>query len=95
MSRRYWDYNVLDYEENVVDGFYDMYGLSTDPVIQGKIPSLTDLETNLGNSGYEVIVVNRKIDHALEELVQVAHCIALDYSAAESLHFHLTCDSEE
>ena len=74
---------MLDYEENVVDGFYDVYGLSTDPVIQGKMPSLTDLETNLGNSGYEVIVVNRKIDHALEELVQVAHCIALDYSAAE------------
>ncbi|CBI34231.3 unnamed protein product, partial [Vitis vinifera] len=83
MSRRYWDYNVLDYEEKVVDGFYDVYGLSTDPVIQGKMPSLTDLETNLGNSGFEVIVVNRRIDPALEELVQVAHCIALDCPAAE------------
>lgn len=77
------DYNVLDYEEKVVDGFYDVYGLSTDPVIQGKMPSLTDLETNLGNSGYEVILVNRRIDPALEELLQVAQCFALDCAASQ------------
>ncbi|KAK2637629.1 hypothetical protein Ddye_025424 [Dipteronia dyeriana] len=83
LSRQYWEYNVLDYEEKVVDGFYDVYGLSTDSDTQGKIPSLTHLETNLGSSGFEVIMVNRTIDHALEELVQVAQCIALDLPATD------------
>lgn len=69
---------MLDYEEKVVDGFYDVYGLSTDSAIQGKMPSLTNLETNLGSSGFEVSLVNRTVDPALEELVQIAQCIALD-----------------
>ncbi|GLT76180.1 hypothetical protein SLA2020_478550 [Shorea laevis] len=81
LSRQYWEYNVLDYEEKVVDGFYDVYGPSTGSAIQGKMPSLADLETNLGNYGFEVIIVNGTIDPALEELVQVAHCIALDCPA--------------
>ncbi|XP_057495793.1 serine/threonine-protein kinase EDR1-like isoform X1 [Actinidia eriantha] len=83
LSRRYWDYSVLDYGEKVVDGFYDVYGLATDPAIQGKMPSLADLETNRGSSGFEVIVVNRTIDPSLEELLQIAQCIALDCSAGE------------
>ncbi|ONI04744.1 hypothetical protein PRUPE_6G337600 [Prunus persica] len=78
LSRHYWECNVLDYEEKVVDGFYDVYGLSTDSAIQGKMPSLTNLETNLGSSGFEVSLVNRTVDPALEELVQIAQCIALD-----------------
>ncbi|XVF57302.1 hypothetical protein PTKIN_Ptkin06aG0194400 [Pterospermum kingtungense] len=81
LARQYWEYSVLDYEERVVDGFYDVYGLSTDPGIQGKMPSLADLERNLGNSGFEVVIVNRTIDPALEELLQIAHCIALDCPA--------------
>lgn len=66
-----------------MDGFYDIYGLSTDPSTQGKLPSLAHLESNLGNSGFEVVIVNRTIDHALEELVQVAQCIALDLPATD------------
>lgn len=62
----------------MVDGFYDAYGLSTDSRNQGKMPSLAELENNPGNSGYEVIVVNREIDRALQELVQISQCIALD-----------------
>ncbi|XWS42468.1 hypothetical protein CRYUN_Cryun16bG0016400 [Craigia yunnanensis] len=81
LARQYWEYSVLDYEERVVDGFYDVYGLSTDSGIQGKMPSLADLERNLGNSGFEVVIVNRTIDPALEELLQIVHCIALDCPA--------------
>ncbi|KAI3725767.1 hypothetical protein L1987_65559 [Smallanthus sonchifolius] len=80
LSRQYWDYGLLDYEEKVVDGFYDVYGHSTEI---GKMPSLLDLETDPGTSGFEVIVVNRTIDPALEELLQVAHCVALDCPPAE------------
>ncbi|XP_059437222.1 serine/threonine-protein kinase EDR1 [Corylus avellana] len=83
LSRQYWEYNVLDYEDRVVDGFYDVFGLSTDSANQGKIPCLTDLETNLGSSGFEVVMVNRTMDPALEELLQIAHCIAIDYPVAE------------
>ncbi|KAI4350032.1 hypothetical protein L6164_010560 [Bauhinia variegata] len=83
LSRQYWEYSVLDYEEKVLDGFYDVYGLSTDSAMQGKMPSLTDLEANPGNSNFEVVIVNRTIDPALEELVQVAHCIALDCPVTE------------
>jgi hypothetical protein len=80
-----WDqeYNVLDYEEKVVDGFYDVYGLSNDPAMQGKMPSLADLEANPGGSSFEVVIVNRTIDPALEELVQIAQCISLDCPVTE------------
>lgn len=67
----------------MVDGFYDVFGLSTAPPTQGKMPSLAHLEASLGSSGFEVVVVNQKIDHALEELVQVAQCIALDLPATD------------
>lgn len=67
----------------MVDGFYDIYGLSMDAATQGKMPSLTDVQKNLGDPGFEVIVVNRAIDPALEELDQVAHCVALDCPATE------------
>ncbi|KAG7968704.1 hypothetical protein I3843_08G167600 [Carya illinoinensis] len=83
LSRQYWEYNVLDYEDKVVDGFYDVYGLSTDSAKQGKIPSLADLEANTGSSGFEVVTVNRTIDPALEELLQIAQCIILDCPVTE------------
>ncbi|XP_020574240.1 serine/threonine-protein kinase EDR1-like, partial [Phalaenopsis equestris] len=82
LARRYWDYNVLDYDEKVVDGFYDIFGLSTN-LNRGKMPSLHDLQTSIGDLGFEVIIVNRAIDTALVELEQVAHCIALDVPATE------------
>ncbi|KAF3972075.1 hypothetical protein CMV_004380 [Castanea mollissima] len=83
LSRQYWEYNVLDYEDKVVDGFYDIYGLSTESANQGKMPSITDLETNLGSCGFEVVMVNQRIDPSLEELLQIAHCIALDCPVTE------------
>ncbi|XP_061946107.1 serine/threonine-protein kinase EDR1-like isoform X3 [Populus nigra] len=79
MSRYYWEYNVLDYGEKVMDGFYDV--LCTSSAVQGKMPSLTDLETNASSSGFEAVIVNRKIDPTLEELMQIAQCIALDCPA--------------
>ncbi|KAK2632493.1 hypothetical protein EUGRSUZ_L01483 [Eucalyptus grandis] len=82
-SVRYWEYNVIDYEEKVVDGFYDAYGISTDSRLQGKMPSLIDLETDPGISGFEAIIVDHRIDLALEELMQIAHRIGLDCPATE------------
>ncbi|XP_059312162.1 serine/threonine-protein kinase EDR1 isoform X1 [Lycium ferocissimum] len=83
LSRQYWDYGVLDYEEKVVDGFYDVYTLFSDPASRGKMPSLTELETNPGSSNFEGVIINRRIDPSLEELMQIAHCITLDCPASE------------
>ncbi|WOK97867.1 serine/threonine-protein kinase EDR1 [Canna indica] len=79
LSRRYWDYGVLDYDEKVVDGFYDIFGLSDNSTNQAKMPSISDLQTSNGGLGFEAIIVNRAIDPALVELEQVAQCILLDH----------------
>lgn len=82
LSRRYWDYNFLDYHEKVIDGFYDIVGSSMESSRQGKMPSLADLQTGIGDLGFEVIVINRAIDSTLQEMEQVAQCILLDFPVA-------------
>ncbi|KAK3148318.1 hypothetical protein QOZ80_3BG0293530 [Eleusine coracana subsp. coracana] len=82
LSRRYWDYNFLDYHEKVIDGFYDIFGSSMESSRQGKMPSLADLQTGIGDLGFEVIVINRAIDSTLQEMEQVAQCIVLDFPVA-------------
>ncbi|CAL4920870.1 unnamed protein product [Urochloa decumbens] len=82
LSRRYWDYNFLDYHEKVIDGFYDIFGSSMESSRQGKMPTLADLQTGIGDLGFEVIVINRAIDSTLQEMEQVAQCILLDFPVA-------------
>ncbi|KAF6983122.1 hypothetical protein CFC21_001401 [Triticum aestivum] len=77
LSRRYRDYNFLDYNEKVIDGFYDVFGLSAGSSGQGKIPSLAELQMSIGDLGYEVIVVDYKFDNALQEMKEVAECCLL------------------
>lgn len=77
LSRRYRDYNFLDYNEKVIDGFYDIFGLSAESSGQGKIPSLAELQMSIGDLGYEVIVVDYKFDNALQEMKEVAECCLL------------------
>lgn len=85
LSRRYWDYNVLDYEERILDGFYDVYGGSSNLSSQDKLPSLAELQQIpvSNHLGYEVVLVNRAIDPALEQLEQDALCLALYSRTAE------------
>ncbi|GAB4835963.1 Serine/threonine-protein kinase edr1 [Ancistrocladus abbreviatus] len=54
-----------------------------EPAAQGRLPSLLDLETSAGDSGFEAVIVNRTIDPMLEELEQVARCIVLDCQHSE------------
>ncbi|KAF3786142.1 Serine/threonine-protein kinase [Nymphaea thermarum] len=82
-SRRYWEYGLLDYEEKVLDGFYDILSTSAEPAGQGKMPSLIDLQATVVDAGSEIVIVNRAIDPALEELEQISRCIAMDCRAAE------------
>ncbi|KAH9327188.1 hypothetical protein KI387_007366, partial [Taxus chinensis] len=85
LAHRYWSYNVVDYDEKVMDGFYDVYGILSDPNSQGKMPSLVDLqETPVSdNIGYEVVLVNRFMDPELEQLEQKALGISLNLKGDE------------
>ncbi|XVF35341.1 hypothetical protein REPUB_Repub18cG0137300 [Reevesia pubescens] len=70
LSLRYWNYNVVNYDEKIVDGFYDMYGIASTLGAKGKMPSLVDLQavSVLDKVDYEVILVNRLLDPELQEL---------------------------
>ncbi|XP_057817166.1 serine/threonine-protein kinase EDR1 isoform X2 [Cryptomeria japonica] len=78
------DYNVLDYDERILDGFYDVYASSSDSRFKEKLPSLAELEQTPmpHNLDYEVVLVNRAIDPALNEIEQIALC-SLDTGPAE------------
>ncbi|XVE97670.1 hypothetical protein REPUB_Repub03eG0039000 [Reevesia pubescens] len=70
LSLRYWNFSVVNYNEKIVDGFYDVYGIASTLDAQGKMPSLVDLQavSVLDNVDYEVILVNRLLDPELQEL---------------------------
>jgi sterile alpha motif and leucine zipper-containing kinase AZK len=73
-------FNVLDYDEKVVDGFYDVYGVVSDFGTVEKIPSLVDLQSTpvTGMLGYEVVLVNRAVDPDLMHLEQASLCLAVN-----------------
>ncbi|XP_057957871.1 probable serine/threonine-protein kinase SIS8 [Malania oleifera] len=85
LSLRYWNYNFINYDEKVVDGFYDVYGITTNSLSQGKMPLLVDLRalSVSDNLDYEVILVNRSVDLELQELENRAYCIFLECQALE------------
>ncbi|KAK8654804.1 hypothetical protein V6N13_107402 [Hibiscus sabdariffa] len=74
---RYWNYNVVHYNEKIVDGFYDVYGIASNLGAQGKMPTLVDLQavSVLDNVDYEVILVNRLLDPELQALEKRVHNI--------------------
>lgn len=85
LSLRYWSYNVIHYDEKVVDGFYDVYANnSSDSVAPGKMPMLVDLESVpiTEKVDYEVILVNRMRDMELRKLEEKAHLISTECRAS-------------
>lgn len=80
LSLRYWTYNVISYAEKIIDGFYDVYGINSNPATQGKMPLLIDLAavSVLDNYDHEVILVNREEDAGLRLLEERAVSISLE-----------------
>ncbi|KAM0968172.1 hypothetical protein FF1_016628 [Malus domestica] len=80
LSLRYWSQNVVDYNEKVVDGFYDVYGMTTNLLRQGKMPLLVDLKavSVSENVDYDVILVNRLVDPDLHQLEKRASAVFLE-----------------
>lgn len=82
IAYRYWNYNALSYDDKVVDGFYDLYGILTESTSE-RMPSLVDLQgAPLSDSvTWEAILVNRAADANLLKLEQVALEMAVKSSS--------------
>lgn len=83
--------NVVNYDEKVIDGFYDVCGIDSTLMVQAKMPSLVDLEaiSVSNNVDYEVVSVNRAADVELRKLEERVHfmsmeCLALNKNLSTS-----------
>ncbi|XP_020693569.1 probable serine/threonine-protein kinase SIS8 isoform X1 [Dendrobium catenatum] len=84
LSLRYWSYNVVNYDEKLTDGFYDVYGIISDH--DRKMPSLVDLQATSVSEilEYEVVLLDRTVDCALQHLEKRALLIASECRAIEN-----------
>ncbi|XP_068651712.1 probable serine/threonine-protein kinase SIS8 isoform X2 [Aristolochia californica] len=84
LSLRYWNYNVVNYDEKLTDGFYDVYGIISNSCPQRQLPSFVDLhETSVSDKvDYEVVLVNRMVDPVLQQLEKKVVSIAMECRSA-------------
>ncbi|KAI3858314.1 hypothetical protein MKX03_013845, partial [Papaver bracteatum] len=85
IAYRYWNYNALGYDDKIMDGFYDLYGILAESTSE-KMPSLVDLQgTPMSDIiCWEAVLVNRSADANLLKLEQKALVMAVQ-SRSESL----------
>ncbi|KAI7736711.1 hypothetical protein M8C21_033573, partial [Ambrosia artemisiifolia] len=85
VSSRYWNYSALGYDDKIVDGFYDLYGVLAGPT-SSKMPSLVELQGTpvSDNVTWEAVLVNKAADSKLSELEQRALEMAVK-SISESI----------
>ncbi|CAN6478648.1 unnamed protein product [Victoria cruziana] len=78
VAYRYWDYDALGYDDKILDGFYDLYGVQAKSTTV-KMPSLVDLQGTpvSDNISWEVVLVNREVDTELSKLEQRALTMSL------------------
>uniref|UniRef100_A0A7N0TLR2 non-specific serine/threonine protein kinase n=1 Tax=Kalanchoe fedtschenkoi TaxID=63787 RepID=A0A7N0TLR2_KALFE len=86
LSLRYWNYNFVNYDEKVTDGFYDVYGIISSLSTEGKMPSLAELQVMsvMDKVDYEVIIVNRSVDIELQQLEQKTFLVSMECQAASN-----------
>ncbi|KAH7856678.1 hypothetical protein Vadar_004157 [Vaccinium darrowii] len=73
IAYRYWNYNALGYDDKILDGFYDLYGILTEST-SSRMPSLVDLQGAVvsDNISWEAVLVSRAADSNLLKLEQMA-----------------------
>ncbi|XP_039144213.1 probable serine/threonine-protein kinase SIS8 isoform X1 [Dioscorea cayenensis subsp. rotundata] len=73
LAYRYWNYNALSYDDKILDGFYDLYGILADSSLL-KMPSLIDLQGMpvASDVSWDAVIVNRPTDTDLLKLEQRA-----------------------
>ncbi|KFK41812.1 hypothetical protein AALP_AA2G174700 [Arabis alpina] len=88
IAYRYWNYNCLGYDDKILDGFYDLYGVLNVSSSE-RIPPLLDLQGTPVSGGmtWEVVLVNRSGDSNLLRLEQMALDIAAKSKSASSSSF--------
>ncbi|XP_019057946.1 PREDICTED: serine/threonine-protein kinase EDR1-like isoform X2 [Tarenaya hassleriana] len=88
VAYRYWNYNCLGYDDKILDGFYDLYGVLNESSSE-RIPSLVDLQGTPVSDGvtWEVVLVNRIGDANLLRLEQKALDIAAKSKSVSSSGF--------
>ncbi|KAK4256587.1 hypothetical protein QN277_006291 [Acacia crassicarpa] len=75
LAYRYWNYNALGYDDKILDGFYDLYGiLNESQSNSARMPSLVDLQGTPTSDSvtWEAVLVNRAADSNLLKLEQKA-----------------------
>lgn len=94
VAYRYWNYNALSYDDKILDGFYDLYGVLMESN-SSKMPSLIDLQrTEVSDHiSWEAILISKAADSKLLKLEQRALEIAveersklMDFSASSLVH---------
>ncbi|XP_077236064.1 putative serine/threonine-protein kinase SIS8 [Tasmannia lanceolata] len=87
VAYRYWNYNAISYDDKILDGFYDLFGILAESTSE-KMPSLVDLQgTPVSDSiSWEAVLVNRVADADLLKLEQRALMMAVE-SRSGSLGF--------
>ncbi|XP_042060629.1 probable serine/threonine-protein kinase SIS8 isoform X2 [Salvia splendens] len=85
-SLRFWSFNVVNYGEKVIDGFYDVCGIDSTLAVTKKMPSLLDLKamSHLEDMGCEVVLVNRIDDVDLWKLEEIVCCMSVDKTLSTS-----------
>lgn len=81
------NYNSLSYDDKILDGFYDLYGILTVSTSE-RMPSLVDLQGTpvSENVTWEAVLVNKAADSNLLKLEQMALEMAVK-STSDSLVF--------
>ncbi|KAH7439597.1 hypothetical protein KP509_04G068100 [Ceratopteris richardii] len=83
LSYRYWKYDALNFDDKVLDGFYDVYGIACGSASE-TMPALLDLQdTQVSDTMmWEVVSVNRTMDSDLIKLEQKVVTEALECKSA-------------
>ncbi|XP_013591885.1 PREDICTED: serine/threonine-protein kinase EDR1 [Brassica oleracea var. oleracea] len=88
VAYRYWNYNCLGYDDKILDGFYDLYGVLNASSAE-KIPPLLDLQGTPVSDGvtWEAVLVNRSGDYNLLRVEQMGIDIAAKTESVSSSSF--------
>jgi len=83
LSARYWNHSVVNYDEHLPDGFYDVCGAQLHPGFQAKFPSLGYLgAVPPGRDvAFLAVLVDRERDPALKRLEDRAAVVAVQTRA--------------
>ncbi|KAI3978278.1 hypothetical protein MKX01_003441 [Papaver californicum] len=85
ISFKYWTSNAVNYNERVNDGFYDVYSITSNTLMQGKMPLLVDLQalSVSDNVECEVVFLNHAVDPTLQNLERCVDSLVLECRASE------------